>query len=140
MCEVLAQFLGRLEAAIALFGFSALVQQGPKLSIFGYVGRGVVEEAACSAPPRSVPRQQVLTHSVVVVVHSDPGTKRVLGERQAGLPVALLETALVPHVIVFWLVCRETERRSNKTAAIKNILIIKAVSDANRCITFISNI
>lgn len=69
-----------------------------------------MEEAPGGAPPRSVPRQQVLAHGIVVVVHGDPGAERVLGERQAGLPVALLEAAFIPHVIVFWLVCRERRR------------------------------
>lgn len=73
-----------------------------------------MEEASGGAPPRSVPRQQVLAHGVVVVVHCDSGTEGVLGERQAGLPVALLEAALVPHVVELRLVCRETERQLNK--------------------------
>lgn len=72
-----------------------------------------MEEAPGGTPPRSVPRQQVLAHGIVVVVHSDPGTKGVLGERQAGLPVTLLKAALVPHVIVLWLVWREVERQLN---------------------------
>lgn len=71
-----------------------------------------MEEASGGAPPRSVPRQQVLAYGIIVVVHGDPGTKGVLGERQAGLPVALLKTALIPHVVVFWLVCRERERET----------------------------
>lgn len=78
-----------------------------------------MEEASSGAPPRSIPRQQVLAHSIVVVVHSDPGTKGVLRERQAGLPVALLKTALIPHVVAFRLVCRETERQLNEHTAIK---------------------
>lgn len=87
------------------------------MSFFGYVGRGVVEEASGGAPPRSVARQQVLAHGIVVVVHGYPGTKGVLGEGQAGLPVALLKAALVPHVIVFWLVCgggKQTNRSMDK--------------------------
>lgn len=83
------------------------------MSIFGYVGWGIVEEASSGAPPRSVPRQQVLAHGIVVVVHGDPGTKGVLRERQTGLPVALLEAALIPHVVVLWLVCGETDRQLN---------------------------
>lgn len=80
------------------------------MSVFGYVSGGVVEEASGGAPPRGVARQQVLAHGVVVVVHGDPGTERVLGERQAGLPVALLEAALVPHVVALRLVCGGTEK------------------------------
>lgn len=71
-----------------------------------------MEEASGGAPPRGVARQQVLAHGVVVVVHGYPGTKRVLGERQAGLPVALLEAALVPHVVVLRLVCGGTEKQN----------------------------
>lgn len=63
-----------------------------------------MEEAPGGAPPRSVPREQVLANGVVVVVHGDSGAERVLGERETGLSVALLEAALVPHVKVFWLV------------------------------------
>lgn len=70
-----------------------------------------MEETSGGAPPRGVARQQVLAHGVVVVVHGYPGTKRVLGERQAGLPVALLEAALVPHVKVLRLICGGTEKR-----------------------------
>lgn len=78
-----------------------------------------MEEASSGAPPCSVPRQQVLAHGIVVVVHCDPGTKGVLGERQAGLPVALLKPALIPRVVVFWLVCRETGRQLSEHTAIK---------------------
>jgi len=98
-----------------LFGSGALVQQGQELPVFGYMGGGVMEEASSGAPPRSEPRQQVLAHGVVVVVHCDPGAQRVLGEGQAGLPVALLKAALVPHVVVLRLVCGETERQFNDT-------------------------
>lgn len=75
------------------------------MPVFGYVGGGVVEEAAGGAPPRGVARQEVLAHGVVVVVHGHPGAERVLGEGQAGLPVALLEAALVPNIVVLRLVC-----------------------------------
>lgn len=47
------------------------------------------------------------------MVHSDPRTKGVLGERQAGFSVALLEAALVPHVVAFRLICKETEMVEN---------------------------
>lgn len=97
------------------------------MSIFGYVGGGVVEEASSGAPPRSVPRQQVLAHGIVVVVHGDSGTKGVLGERQAGLPVALLEAALIPHVVALWLVCRGDGETMKWTRHNKNIPIIKYI-------------
>lgn len=72
-----------------------------------------MEEAPRGSPPRGVPGQQVLAHRVVVVVHGNPGTKRVLGEGQAGLPVALLEAALIPNVVALWLICRWTEKQVN---------------------------
>lgn len=72
-----------------------------------------MEEAPGGAPPRSVPRQQVLADGVVVVVHGDPGAQGVLRERQAGLAVALLEAALVPHVVALRLVWGKTGRRLN---------------------------
>lgn len=68
-----------------------------------------MEESPGGASPRSVPGQQVLANGIVVMVHRNPGAKRVLGERQAGLSVALFKAALVPYIIVFWLICRETE-------------------------------
>lgn len=80
-----------------------------------------MEEASGGAPPRGVARQQVLAHGVVVVVHGYPGTKRVLGERQAGLPVALLEAALVPRVVVLRLICGGTD---GKQAFKKKPLVI----------------
>lgn len=77
-----------------------------------------MEEAPGGAAPRGVARQQVLAHGVVVVVHGDPGAQRLLGEGQAGLLVALLEAALVPYVIVLWLVCKEVrDKKDTDTSA-----------------------
>lgn len=63
-----------------------------------------MEEPPGGAAPRGKAGQQVLADSVVVVVHSDPRAQDVLGERQAGLFVALFRAALVPNVVILRLI------------------------------------
>lgn len=66
-----------------------------------------MEEATSGAAPCGKARQQVLADGVVVVVDGDAGAQDFLGEREAGFFVAFFVAALVPHVVVLWLVWKE---------------------------------
>lgn len=104
LCQELPQFFSCLEATVQFLRPGALVQQGHEAAVFDHVGRGVVEETARGATPGGESREQVLTDSVVVVVHGDSRAEDVLGEGETGLFVAFLVAALVPHVIVLWFI------------------------------------
>lgn len=101
-CQVLPQFFSCLEATVLLLRPGALVQQSREVAVFDQVGRGVMEETARGATPGGKSGEQVLTDSIVVVVHGDSRAEDVLGKGETGLFVAFLVAALVPHVIVLW--------------------------------------
>lgn len=104
LCQELPQFFSCLEATVQFLRLGALVQQGREAAVFDHVSRGVMEETTCDATPGGKSGEQVLTDSVVVVVHGDSRAEDVLGEGETGLFVAFLVAALVPHVIVLWFI------------------------------------
>lgn len=104
LCQELPEFFSCLEAAVMFLRPGALIQQGYEAPVFDHISRGVVKETARGATPGGESGEQVLTDSIVVVVHGDSRAEDVLGERQAGLFVTFLVAALVPHVIVIWFI------------------------------------
>lgn len=63
-----------------------------------------MEETARAPSPGGESGEEVLTDSVVVVVHGDSGAEDVLGEGETGLFVAFFVAALVPDVVVLWFI------------------------------------
>lgn len=128
LCQELPQFFSCLVAAVTFLRFGALVQQGRETPVFEHVSRGVMQETPRGATPGGESGEEVLTDSVVVVVHRDSRAEDVLGEGEAGFFVAFLVAALVPHVIVLWFIWFQ----KNIDISVKGCIIFAKIKHENK--------
>lgn len=105
LCKVFPEFLGGLESTVSLLWVGTLIQQGLQAPLFGNLSWGVMQQPPRSAPPRGMSGQKVLTHGVIVVVHSDTSTKNLLGEGQTSFFITVIKLALIPHIPVLGFIC-----------------------------------